>query len=84
MYRNAAPPNRGHELGYAINSHVTHDLPPLAHQVPAACHRIGLGRTGLYALIKAGEIKPIKVGARTLIPEAELQRFIQRKIGEAA
>ena len=56
---------------------------PLAHQIPEACNRIGIARTSIYALIKSGEIKSIKVGARTLIPETELQRFIAKRL-EAA
>jgi len=53
---------------------------PLAHQIPEACHRIGIARTSIYALIKSGEIRSIKVGARTLIPESELQRFIAKRL----
>ena len=56
---------------------------PLAHQIPEACNRIGIARTSIYALIKSGEIKSIKIGARTLIPETELQRFIAKRL-EAA
>jgi len=56
---------------------------PLAHQIPAACHRVGLGRTTLYELIKQGRIKTIKVGSRTLIPETELQRFIAEQMEKA-
>jgi len=56
---------------------------PLAHQIPEACRRIGIARTSIYQLIKDGEIKSIKVGARTLIPETELQRFIAKRL-EAA
>jgi len=53
---------------------------PLTHQVPEACRRLALGRTALYALIKSGEIRAIKVGARTLIPESELQSFVERRL----
>jgi excisionase family DNA binding protein len=54
---------------------------PLAHQIPQACHRIGVARTSLYELIKHGEIRAIKIGARTLIPESELLRFIANRLG---
>ncbi|HZX76165.1 helix-turn-helix domain-containing protein [Lysobacter sp.] len=51
---------------------------PLTHQVPEACQRIGVSRTILYALIKEGEINPIKIGKRTLIPDSELIRLVDR------
>lgn len=60
------------------------DLAPLAHNVPDACHRLGVSRTTLYELIGNGEIRSFKVGARTLIPEAELRRFVAEKMGIAA
>jgi len=59
-------------------------LPPLAHQIPAACRRLGIGRSAMYELIKAGDIKPIKVGTRTLIPEAQLVQFIATRMAVAA
>ena len=56
------------------------DTPPLAHRIPDACRRLGLGRTALYALIAAKELKAIKLGGRTVIPESELQRFSACKL----
>lgn len=56
----------------------------LAHQVPAACDRLGIGRTMLYELIKTDRIKVIKIGRRTLIPESELQRFIAERMQATA
>lgn len=53
---------------------------PLAHRVPDACRRLGIGRSVLYELIKAGEVRAIKIGARTLIPEAELQKVIAARM----
>ena len=57
---------------------------PLAHQIPQACQRIGVARTSIYELIKAGELRSIKVGSRTLIPESELQQFIAKRMAQAA
>lgn len=53
---------------------------PLTHQVSEACRRLAVGKTALYALIKSGEIRSIKVGGRTLIPESELQGFVERRL----
>ena len=56
------------------------DTIPLLHTINPACKRVGLGRTKFYELIGRGEIKVIKVGSRTLIPESELQRWLSRKM----
>ncbi len=60
--------------------HVDTASTPLAHQVPQACARLGIGRTALYELLKAGDLRCFKIGTRTLIPEAELQSFIAEKM----
>ena len=57
---------------------------PLAHRIPEACSRLGIGRSSLYALIKSGEIRTIKIGSRTLIPEAELLKVIDSRLEVAA
>jgi excisionase family DNA binding protein len=36
----------------------------------------GIGRTKVYALIKAGHLRPKKVGRRTLILTQELDAFV--------
>lgn len=55
---------------------------PLAHTVNDACRRLGISRTTIYQLIADGQIRTFKVGARTLVPEADLRRFIADKLGE--
>jgi excisionase family DNA binding protein len=55
---------------------------PLAHQIDAACARIGISRTLIYDLLRAGELRSIKVGARTLIPESELQALIAKRMAQ--
>lgn len=57
---------------------------PLAHRVPEACRRLGIGRSALYELIKTGELRAIKIGKRTLIPETELQKIIAARLEIAA
>jgi excisionase family DNA binding protein len=56
------------------------DLTPLAHTVLDACKRLGISRTLLYVLISAGAIRTFKVGARTLVPESELRKFVADKM----
>ena len=53
---------------------------PLAHRIPDACNRLGIGRSMLYELIKAGELRTIKIGTRTLVPEADLQKIIADRL----
>lgn len=52
------------------------DRTPLAHAIPTACRRLGVGRTMLYELIKRGELRAVKIGGRRLIPESELKRLL--------
>jgi excisionase family DNA binding protein len=56
------------------------DRTPLAHSTAATTARLGIGKTKLFELIKTGQLKPFKVGRKTLIPEAEIQRFITTKM----
>lgn len=57
--------------------------PPLIHRIPDACARLGIGRTTLHHMIKRGEIKPIKLGGRVVIPEEELQRIVSERLNAA-
>lgn len=57
---------------------------PLAHRINDAARRLSVGRTTLYELINSGELKTIKIGGRTLIPESELQRAIASRLQAAA
>lgn len=41
-----------------------------------AAHRAGLGRTTIYAALKDGDLKSIKIGARRLIMVDELRRWL--------
>jgi excisionase family DNA binding protein len=51
--------------------------------VEEACRFLGIGRTNLYALMGSGELKFIKLGARRLIPRAELERFLTEQLTAA-
>ena len=57
--------------------------PALLHSLPDACGRLGIGRSKLYELIAAGDLKVIKIGRRSLIAESELHRYVT-KLTEAA
>lgn len=53
------------------------DLSPITLRIADACRITGIGRSKFYELIKAGEIKVIKVGAITLVPMASLDALLQ-------
>ena len=45
------------------------------------CRAHGIGRTLFYEEVKRGEIKLIKVGKRTLVPDSEARAWQCRKAG---
>lgn len=49
----------------------------IAVTIPKAGEILGLGRSTIYKLIKEGQIKPKKVGKRTLILVEDLRSFIK-------
>ena len=51
------------------------DIPSgkITHSIPSAIKQTDLSRATLYKLIKAGRLKTIKVGARTLIADDDLR-----------
>lgn len=49
---------------------------PLAYSPDTAAKLLGIGRSAMYAALKDGTIRKIKLGRRTLIPATELQRFL--------
>ena len=58
-------------------------LEPLAHSPDKAAIRIGESTRAVYTHIATGELRSYKVGKRRLIPESELQSYVQRKIEQA-
>jgi len=50
--------------------------PKLAVSIRDAADAVGIGRSKIYELIKAGELVPRKCGSRTLIRYEDLKRFI--------
>jgi hypothetical protein len=47
------------------------------------CQAHGIGRTSFYEEVKRGELKIIKHGKRTLIPNVEAKAWQERKMAEA-
>lgn len=53
-------------------------LDPLTVRIPVAMRLIGIGRSKLYELIKAGDLQTVKIGAATLVTMASLRRLVER------
>ena len=47
-----------------------------AYTINEAINEIGIGRTKLYAEIKAGKIEIRKIGRKSIILASELQRYL--------
>ncbi|UTM36624.1 helix-turn-helix domain-containing protein [Rhodococcus pyridinivorans] len=54
------------------------------HRLDAACDRLGIGRSKLYELMDAGEIRSVKIGRNRLVPESAIVEFIERLENSAA
>lgn len=52
----------------------------IAYTIKEAVAATGISRTTLYGLIKAGELTPVKIGARTLIRHTDLDALIESKL----
>jgi excisionase family DNA binding protein len=48
----------------------------IAYSVVEAARIAGIGRTGLYQLIKDGAIPVVKIGKRTLVRRSDLESFM--------
>jgi excisionase family DNA binding protein len=55
----------------------------VAYRVEEVCILTGLGRTKVYAEIKAGRLRPIYFGKSIRIPTDELEAYIDRAKAEA-
>lgn len=48
----------------------------LLHNLESAVEVLGINRTRLFAEIKEGRIATVKIGRRTMIKHAELERYV--------
>jgi excisionase family DNA binding protein len=55
-------------------------IPPdrLAWPITEGAHRLGIGRSSIYKLHGEGKLRLVKVAGRTLIPDSEIRRLIER------
>ena len=55
----------------------------LSYNIREATAALGISRATLYRLMERGEIRPFKIGARTLMLRSELDTFLERHAGAA-
>ncbi len=48
---------------------------PRAYRVPDACRALGVCRSTLYKLASAGKLRLVRIGGRTVVPLAEVDRL---------
>lgn len=44
--------------------------------IPDVCGQLSVGRSTVYGLIDDGTLRRVKIGARTLIPQADVDAFV--------
>jgi excisionase family DNA binding protein len=49
----------------------------IAYTPAEACEALRVGRTKLYGLIGQQKLKAVALGGKTLIPRAEVERFLE-------
>lgn len=55
----------------------------LLRSIPDAAAELAIGRSRLYELLQAGEIKAVKIGSRGVrVPQSELDRFVTERLAE--
>jgi len=53
-------------------------IAPLAYSPLEAAHRLGVGRSTIYELIKSGDLEVSKLGTRTLIHADSCDRVLEK------
>ena len=64
--------------GYLYAMTTIEPAPLLSVRVGEASRMIGIGRTKLYELFKAGDLETVKIGRATLVTMRSLRRLIER------
>ena len=67
----------GKLLGYSYGMATNDPAPLLSVRVGEASRMIGIGRTKIYELIKAGDLEKVKIGRATLVTIRSLRRLIE-------
>lgn len=63
---------------------MNHETQPRLLDVTETTSRTCLGKTKLYEVIKTGELRPIKLGRKTVFSEQEVSIWIEKQIANRA
>jgi excisionase family DNA binding protein len=55
-------------------------MPKLTVSIAEACSMLGIGKTTLYVVMAAGKLDRCKIGRRTLVTVASIERLIVESI----
>ena len=61
-----------------MSSPIDFGLQKIAYDILETASMLSIGRTTLYALIKSGDIRTIKVGRRTLFLAVDIAAFLTK------
>jgi len=50
--------------------------------IPEAIEALRIGKSSFYKLTSSGQIKTLRLGGRTLVPEREIERLINSAVTE--
>lgn len=56
-------------------------IQPMVYGVRDAGRILGISRSSIYALLKAGLLTPVRIGRRLLFTEGELRAFVEKNHG---
>ncbi len=58
-------------------NHTTNTTEPaMLFAITEVADILGIGRTNVYALLKSGKLRSVKIGGRRLIPRTALEQFV--------
>jgi hypothetical protein len=62
----------------------TNGFDKACYSVNQTLHILSIGRTSLYALVKRGDLTPLKIGKKTLFTAENISELLNKLRGEAA
>ena len=67
-----------------IQQPITSGIARVTCTVAEFCESVAIGKTRFYAEVKAGRIKILKSGRKTLVPLSEREAYLQRLADDSA
>ena len=61
-----------------VCGHTAPMTPRLAYSVDEAAHLLSVGRDSIYELIRTGQLRTFKIGARRLVALRDIEAFVDQ------